>query len=68
MYKEMCSSYRRELANRSWELKNEDTIALFCNPVYDLKKNKAKHCNLSTSLSYPDILQQTIENYSYKVS
>ena len=32
------------------------------------EKKKAKHCNLSASLSYPDILQQTIENYTYKVS
>ena len=32
------------------------------------KKKKAKHCNLSASLSYPDMLRQTIENYTYKVS
>ena len=33
MYMEMCSNQRGELANRSWELKNEDTIASFYNPV-----------------------------------
>ena len=32
------------------------------------KKKKAKHCNLSASLSYPDILRQTIENYTNKVT
>ena len=33
-----------------------------------MKKKKAKDFNLSASLSYPDILQQTIENYTNKVS
>ena len=33
MYKEMCSNQRGELANRSWEFKDEDKIASFCNPV-----------------------------------
>ena len=36
MYKEMSRNQRGELANRSWELKNEDKIASF----YDLVKDK----------------------------
>ena len=66
MYKEMSRNQREELANRSWELKNEDKIASFYDLVKDKKKEKL--CNLSASLSYPDILRQTIENYTYKVS
>ena len=65
MYKEMCNNYRGELANRSWEVKDEDKIVSIYNPV---KTKKVKHCNLSASLSYPDILHQTFENYTYKVS
>ena len=33
LYKEMCNSYRGELANRSWEFKDEDKIASFYNPI-----------------------------------
>ena len=36
--------------------------------LFRIKKKKAKYFNLSASLSYPDILRQTIENYTYKVS
>ena len=57
MYKETSRNYSGELANRSWELKNEDKIAT----CYGLKKKKRKNTNLSASLSYPDILGQTIK-------
>ena len=38
--------------------------------LFKIKKKKAKHCNLSASLSYPGIhvLRQTIENCTCKVS
>ena len=36
MYKETSRNYRGELANRSWESKNEDKIAT----CYGLKKKK----------------------------
>ena len=56
MYKETSRNKWGELENRSWELKNEDKIASCYDFVKD-KKNKGKHCNLSASLSYPDILR-----------
>ena len=38
MYKEMSRNQKGELANRSWELKNEEKIASF----YDLVKDKKR--------------------------
>ena len=38
MYKETSRNYRGELANRSWELKNEDKIA----SCYDLVEDKKR--------------------------
>ena len=67
MYKETSRNQRGELANRSRELKNEDKIA----SCYDLVQDK-KRQNIVTyrphSAQYPDILRQTIENYTNKVS
>ena len=65
MHKETSRNKWGELANRSWELRNE-TKLLHLMTLFKIKE--AKHCNLSASLSYPDILRQTIENYTYKVS
>ena len=37
------------------------TKLLLVMALFKLKKKKEKHCNLSASLSYPDILGQTIK-------
>ena len=45
-----------------------NTKTPFYNPVQDKKEKGKTCCNLSASLSYPDILQHTNENYTYKVT
>ena len=54
MYKEMCSNQRRELANRSQELKDEYKIASFYNPVQGKKKrqNMVTYQPHSVTLTY----------------
>ena len=57
MYKETSRNYRGELANRSWELKNEDKIAT----CYGLKKKKGKTLTYqphSAILTYSDKLSK----------
>ena len=53
----------KQILEVKWQIQNCSILQ----PCLGLKK-KAKHCNLSASLSYPDILWQTNENHTYKVS
>ena len=66
MYKETSRNQRGELANRSWELKNEDKIASCNDLVKDKKRqNIVTYQPHSAALTYSDKL---LKNYTYKVS